>query len=80
MADLLDVGQVRVGGRDAFADLNLVRTLIRQELYGRAERVGATAEVVWPDGSVVQWDFGPEVGYPTNIPNTWLADWIEAYS
>lgn len=78
---LVRVDQVRVAGKDMFADLNRVRTAVRQFLYGRTEPVGAIVEVVWPNGEIEEWTFGPEVGYPEGSSHTdWMREWQDTFN
>lgn len=77
---LVRVDQIRVQGRDDFNDLNRVRTHVRKALYGRTEPVGAVVEVVWPNGDVEDWTFGPHVGYPEGSQRDWMRDWIEQHT
>lgn len=78
---LVRVDQVRVQGRDLFADLNRVRTKVREALYGRTDHVGAIVDVVWPNGEMEEWTFDRHVGYPEGSSvRDWMRTWIEQNS
>ena len=77
MPEHVECGQVQIGGKDPYEDLTTVRTAVRFALYGKTRPVGAVIEVVSPAGEISEWEFGPEVGYPTNQTRNWLAEWVE---
>ena len=78
MPEHVECGQVKIGGKDSFEDLTTVRTAVRLALYGKTKPIGAVIETVSPTGEIIEWEFGPEVGYPTNFRVDWMREWVQA--
>lgn len=73
------------GRRAAFSllDINFARTWIRKRRYGEADPDDTLYRVTakWPTGESAEWEFGGEVGWPTEDGKArdWKREWEQNF-